>query len=431
MLSSICDDCNPISYKEIEEILKKEYSTDLDNIFRFIEKEPIGSASVSQVHRAILANGEEVAVKIKRKDITNNIENDIKKIRGIVHKFGKIVHFNNFTGGDHALDLYLNWIRQETDFLHECQNIKTYQAFANNVNGKVEDTKLIKVPKLYEEYCTENVIVMEYIKDPTINKMPLTEENKEKIVTAFNSYIKSSFWAMFHDEQIVFHGDPHSGNICIDENGNICFLDMGLLCALSNEDAESCRKFFMSAYSGNYEKLYEMLIKYGNMSEEKKKEFKEDCKKYSEQVKYKNVTFYFIDMMNICLKYEIVPPDYLFNMAKAFVCLNGISVFTENNHTAIEILQEQTVEFLIKRSLNDCKDLIMDGISSTPEYIENTIQNGFVNTIAKASSDVKINTDLRKTLENFKEILELMQATYFSDMQTSTETEYKKTQHFL
>ena len=179
LLSSICDDCNPIRYEEIEEILKQEYGTDLNTIFHSIEKEPIGSASVSQVHKAILVNGEEVAVKIKRKDITNNIENDINKIRGIVHKFGKIVHFHNFTGGDHALDLYLDWIRQETDFVHECQNIKTYQAFANKVNGKVKDTKLIKVPKLYEEYCTENVIVMEYIKDPTINKMPLTDENKK------------------------------------------------------------------------------------------------------------------------------------------------------------------------------------------------------------------------------------------------------------
>ncbi len=256
-------------------------------------------------------------------------------------------------------------------------------------------------------------------------------KNKEKIVTAFNSYIKSSFWAMCNDEQIVFHGDPHSGNVCIDENGNICFLDMGLLCALSKEDSESCRELFMSAYAGNYEKLYEMLVGYGQMSEGTKKKFKEDCKKYSEQVKFKNITFYFIDLMNACLKYEFVPPDYLFNMAKAFVCLNGISVFTDNHHTAKEILQEQMVEFLIKRSLNDCKDLIIDGISSTPKYIENTIQNGFVNTIAKASSDVKINTDLRKTLENFKEILELMQATYFSDGHTSDETEYKRTQHFL
>lgn len=54
MLSSICDNCNPISYDEIEEILKQEYGVNLDNVFSFIEKEPVGSASVSQVHLSLI-----------------------------------------------------------------------------------------------------------------------------------------------------------------------------------------------------------------------------------------------------------------------------------------------------------------------------------------------------------------------------------------
>ena len=60
-----------------------------------------------------------MAIKVKRKDITGTIDEDIKRIRKIVHRFGKFVNFSNFTGGDHALDLYLEWIEQETDFAHE------------------------------------------------------------------------------------------------------------------------------------------------------------------------------------------------------------------------------------------------------------------------------------------------------------------------
>ncbi len=99
ILSSICDNCNPISYDEIEEILKQEYGTNLENIFSFIEHKPVGAASVSQVHRAILKTGEEVAIKIKRKDITRTIDEDIKRIKKIVHRFGRFVNFSNFTGG--------------------------------------------------------------------------------------------------------------------------------------------------------------------------------------------------------------------------------------------------------------------------------------------------------------------------------------------
>lgn len=429
MLSSICDNCNPINYEKIEKILKQEYGTNLENIFSFIEKKPVGSASVSQVHRAILKTGEEVAIKIKRKDITRTIDEDIKRIRKIVHRFGKFVNFSNFTGGDHALDLYLEWIEQETDFTHEKENIEIYQNFADNVNGKVNGTKKIKVPKLYEDYCTDNVIVMEFVKTQTVNKLELTDENKDKITTALNSYIRSSFWAMFNDKPIVFHGDPHSGNICIDEEGNICFLDMGLLFALNDSDAKLCRKFFLTAYSGNYEKLYDMLVSYGNMSEEKKQSFKEDCKKYCEEVKKKEVTYYFIDMINVCLNYEFVPPNFLFSMAKAFVCLNGISNFSDNKCTARELLQEQTMEFLVKRSLKDCKEIVIDSIHFAPKALENISQYGLVNTIAKVTTSSEIKKDVRKSLENLKEMLDLIKLSCCDEIPVQPEQPHQRAKH--
>lgn len=407
MLSSICDDCNPISYNEVERILKKEFGNDLGKVFKCIEEEPVGAASVSQVHKAILKTGEEVAIKIKRRDITKTIEKDLKRIRKIVHRFGKFVNFKNYTGGDYALELYLKWILDETDFVHEKENIKLYQNFADSVNGKISGTKRIKVPKVYEEYCTENVIVMEFINAKTINKTELTSENKERIVTAFNSYLELSFWAMFNDKQIVFHGDPHSGNICIDENGDIVFLDMGLLCVLNDEDAKLCRTFFLAAYSSNYEKLYNLLVSYGNMDSETKKLFKEDCKSYCEERKNKEVTYYFIDMLNICLYYEFVPPDFLFKMAKAFICLNGINNFTNNNTSAKELLQGQTIEFLIKRSLKDCKDIIVDGLWVMPKLLDKVLHKENLITAMKETTDEEI-ISIRNALDNFNEMLDLI-----------------------
>ena len=77
---------------------------------------------------------------------------------------------------------------------------------------------------------------MEFIKYKTLNQLELNEDNCNKIKTALNSYISSSLYAMFNGLPIVFHGDPHNGNIYIDESGNIGFLDMGLLFELSEED---------------------------------------------------------------------------------------------------------------------------------------------------------------------------------------------------
>lgn len=411
MLSSICDSCNPIDFSEIEKILQCEYGSSFQDIFSYISHDPVGSASVSQVHKAVLTTGETVAIKIKRKDVTKTMTRDIERIRKLVHRFGKIVKFNNYMGGDHALNLYLEWIRQETDFRHEMENIKTYQEFASNVNGKVSHAKKIKVPKVYETYCTDQVIVMEFVESPTINKMPLHDENKKKIVTALNSYLQLSFWALFHDQKIVFHGDPHSGNVCVDEEGNLCFLDMGLLCALSESEAILCRDFFLAAYSGNYMKLYHFLISYGNMDEEKKRNFLADCKKYCETVREKEVTYYFIDMINICLNYEFVPSNFLFRMAKAFMCLNGIGNFSNNRVSAKELLYEQTMEFLISRSFRDCKEVFEEGLRIPKKAIVNTLQNGLVNTMSKLLTDQELNQSIKKTMEHVDEILNLIKST--------------------
>lgn len=419
-LSSICDNCNPISFDEIELILKKEYGENLNHIFRSIDKTPVGSASVSQVHRAILNTGEEVAIKIKRKDITDNIEKEIERLKSIVHRFGRFVKFGNYVAGDQALDLFLKWIREETDFEHEKSNIKTYQAFADSVNNKVENTKLIKIPKLYDQYCTDNIIVMEFIKHKTINQLEISKENDALMNEALNSYIKASFHAFFNNKQIVFHGDPHSGNIYIDEDGNIGFLDMGLLFVLSDEDEKLLKEFFLASYSGNYEKLYNMLIQYSTLSEDKKLKFKEDCKKYCEKLKNKEVTYYFTDMINICLNYEICPPDFLFCMSKAFVCLNGINHFSNNQMSATKLLQEQVFEYLLKRSLKDFENVAVDILTFSPRLLTNTVKFGLVKAIVKESvPEGPIRNDIVTSLKNLKETIDIIIASSYQEPEES------------
>lgn len=410
LLSSICDHCNPIPYAEITRLLRQEYGDRLEQIFRSIDETPVGSASVSQVHRAVLATGEEVAIKIKRRDIEKTIERDIRRIRRLVHRFGRLAKFRNFTGGDRALDLYLGWIHEETDFAHEQANIEAYQAFAASVNGKVRGTRRIHVPRLYRDYCTDRVIVMEYVSAPTINQLSLTPENKQKIATALNSYIKSSFYAMFHDQTIVFHGDPHSGNVCLDARGDLWFLDMGLLCVLSDADAKLCRQFFLAAYAGHADRLYEMLVGYGDMQPPEQARFRADCERYCREIKTKEVTYYFIDMINICLYYEFVPPNFLFSMAKAFLCLNGISNFTGNQFSARELLREQTIEFMLRRSLHDCKDIFLGGLGFIPRGIENTLNHGLLHTLTRFATDQSFRPDLAEPLGHLQEMLDLLRA---------------------
>lgn len=406
-LASICDNCNPIEFQRIEAILRREYGERLAEIFESIDEEPIGAASVSQVHRARLKTGEEVVIKVKRADVARRVEKDIKQMKRLMHRFAWIVKFKNLMGGDHGLELYLSWILAETDFHHECKNIETYRGFINGIQGKLRGVARIRIPKLYKPYCTDNIIVMEYVKAPSINQIAMTTENKAKITEAINSFMSLSFYALLNGSEVIYHGDPHGGNLCVDENGDLWFIDLGLLCIINQEDAKICRELFLAAYTNNAEKLYRLLEPYGKLDGQAKQDFKADCQKFCREIRQKEVSYYFIDMLNICLYYEFVPPDFLFGMAKAFLCLNGINHLTDNDVMATELLQKQVMKFMLRRSVDDFGRIINTARKTAFSGVASFCHNPFRFWPEVLASGRMIREDVENLVDDFCEMVDL------------------------
>lgn len=413
ILLNICDDVAPVPFEEIESILRSEYGDDFDRIFSYIYEEQLGSASISQVHKAILKDGRVVAVKVKRKDVVSSINKDIETIKMFYNTFGWILKLTNKIGGNQALDLYLKWILEETDFVNEKNNIKFYKEFADKMNGKIEDANNIVILDCYEELCTENVIVMQYIESPTINSFERNEENRKRLSSAIGSYLKINFYAVLHDEDVVFHGDPHGGNIYIDDNNNVGFLDMGLIFRLTDDDKKLLRNFAVAAFSNDYEKIYDSLIIYGKMSDKSAQKFKGEIKSFCETIGEKDISCYFTGMIEICIKYELLPPYFLFCMSKAFLCLNGVNDRFKVLNTAKEIMQEQITEYLLKKSWSDAKTMIDSGLKLVPSIIESISENGLAEGISKKSSEIlNAYADYKELVRDYEEFIKMLEANY-------------------
>lgn len=405
-LSKICDNCNPIEFKKIVKIIEKEYGCSINRKFKKVYEEPVGSASISQVHKAILKNGDVVAIKVKRKDITRKIEKDIKQMKKIVHRFGRFAKFNNYLGGDTALNMYIDWIKEETDFVNEKNNILKYYHFSKSVNGKVENTVNIVTPRVYKKLCTDNIIVMEFINSKTINQMKLTKKNKEKISRCLDSYLKLSFHGLFYGKTVTFHGDPHGGNIYIDKNGNVGFLDMGLIFEIQGEEMEFIRKLFFLAYNNSYNELTKLIL---DNSECKSVDidgltFKiKDC---CDNFKNIPVTQFFVEMINIFTKYEVAPVPILFKMAKAFVSLYGINNFIDNRIDTEELLFPQLTEYYVSRTINNFKDIVYAGSKILPNLIETTLESGIIKGISNQVIALEtLNKKVIKSLNDFDELI--------------------------
>lgn len=406
----ICDRCRPIPFTQIEEILCQEYGANYREVFRSIDPTPLGSASISQVHHAVLQDGTEVAIKIKRRDVVKRIGHDVKQIRHLIHRFGKLVSFRNLFGSDRALECYVGWIYQETDFEREQRNIVRYQEFAKSVNGKIKGVKTkIVVPKLFPEYCTANVIVMEFIAAPTINQLEMTESSKRRIAQAKNDYIRLSFYALFHQMPVVFHGDPHGGNIYFTHEDDLGFLDMGLIFEFSPEEAELTRQLFLSAYTGRVDRVIKLLQRQGEYQALDWPRLQAEMQTEIAKLKTIPVEQFFVEMIGIFTQYNISVPNFLFKMAKAFLALFGMNTITGNLASTKTLLASQVVEYYVMRSCDDVQATLRAGLCILPNFLKTSLQNGLAQGVANQFAELAhFGNQCQTTLAHCQETLELL-----------------------
>lgn len=408
-LASICDHCNPLPFAKIRQKLTQTYHRPLDDIFQSIDETPLGSASISQVHRAVLKSGEIVAVKVKRVDVTRRIERDVEQIRRLIHRFGRFAKFRNFLGSDKALQYYVDWIYQETDFNNERKNLVRYREFATSVNGRIDNTIKITLPQVYPELCTDDVIVMEFIDSPTVNQLELSSEHKQKITRAINDYLRLSFYALFHNLPVVFHGDPHGGNIYLDAAGNLGFLDMGLIFEFDMGEAEFIRKLFLYSYTKKPAALVDLLIDRSDYSSFSRDELIKDISAEVERLQIIPVTQYFVEMIAIFTKYDIAPPILLFKMAKAFLALFGINNFVENFTDTKQLLAAQVFEFYLQRTAADVQDILGRGLALIPSFLQATLRQGPVSGLASQIPALSnLSRQAQTALTNCREFFDFM-----------------------
>lgn len=405
-LSKICDDCNPIPYHKIAKQLEAEYNRPLEEIFQYIDPNPVGSASISQVHRAVLLDGREVALKVKRQDVVKKVQHDTRQIRRFIHRFGKLAKFRNYLGSDKALELWASWIEQETDFRHEQQNLLAYQDFANSVNGKIAGAVSIKVPALMSELCTDNIIAMEFISDPTINQFELTAENKTRIRRGMNDYVNLSFYALLHGLPVTFHGDPHSGNVYLDADGNVGFLDLGLSFSFSGEEADFVRRLFLNAYNVRTDKLVELLLQNGKYTDLDREQYRADVEAQAKRFRSIHASQFFVEMMNIYTRCNIEPPEITYKLGKAFLALYGMNNFVENPINTKELLGAQVIEYYLNRATDDVTTLVASGLEILPNFLTTASEQGIVRGLAEQLISLdRLKNQFSATLDHCDEIL--------------------------
>lgn len=258
-LAVLQDDVEPIPYEEVHQIIEEEIGTRISKAFESLEEIPLASASIGQVHHAVLRSGKSVAVKIQRPGIRKKFLEDLDTLKELTDLAMK----HSTTARRYAFDDVLAELRhillQEIDYNREAQNLIT-------LGENLKTFKNLQVPQPVTDYSSSKVLTMEYIdgkKITSISPLKFMEVDLEPIVDELvEAYLK----------QIVVdgfvHADPHPGNIHMTRDNKIALIDLGMVAKFSSKMQDKLLQLLIAISREQGDEISDILLDISETGEE-------------------------------------------------------------------------------------------------------------------------------------------------------------------
>lgn len=256
-LSELQDQVPPFPSETAVSIIEEELGAPVNEVFDYFDFEPIAAASLGQVHRARL-KGQELVVKVQRPGLKDLFDIDLKNLRVIAENLQKLDPKSDGAKRDWVAiyDECANVLYQEIDYTKEAANA---ELFASNF----KDLDYVKVPSIYWEYTTPQVLTMEYVPGIKINRIQALDQlgvDRQKLGRyAVESYLEQILSHGF------FHADPHPGNIAVDDvnGGRLIFYDFGMMGSISPNIREGLLEVFYGVYEKDPNKVLQAMVQMG------------------------------------------------------------------------------------------------------------------------------------------------------------------------
>ena len=317
-----------------------EFDTDVyHDIFKEFDPVPLKSASIGQVHMAVLKNGQKVVVKLKRPGIIDIMKEDTDTIKDIVN-FLEWIGIDTGNSSGYVLDESIEYLLGEADYLQEIEN-------AIEFRKSMKDVDWVKIPRVYKKYSNDEMIVMEYVPSTKLTEIKDPKINKKKICEALiNSYVIQTM------DNGLFHADPHPGNLGFSSRGKLVFYDFGLLVRLSEELRDGFKNLFGFIITRDTAGIVDVLIKLGvivptttDVSDIEL--FFENILGYLETLDGSGIMNDDLAVQLAAEKPFVVPTSFVY-LAKSFTIIEGICVQLDpefNYYTYLEpMIQQQFIE---------------------------------------------------------------------------------------
>ena len=252
-LTRLQSEVKPMDFSVVKEIVQREYNQSWDGIFASIDEHAMGSASIAQVHRASLLNGDRVVIKVQRPGIYEVMAKDIALLKRAISLLNLVRDSDGVVNLESIVDEMWEIAKQEMDFLLEADHIEEF-AHLN------KDDENILCPKVNRQLTTQRILVME-----CMDGIPLDDGEGLQAACVDMERIGRRLGINYVKQMIddgFFHADPHPGNIWV-KDGRIIWLDLGMMGRLSVRDRNSFRHAIMALVTNDVYGMKEAVLALG------------------------------------------------------------------------------------------------------------------------------------------------------------------------
>jgi len=250
-LTKLQDSTPVVDFDEIEAVIEDGLGKSLDQAFAAFERAPLATASIAQTHLATTHAGERVVVKVQRPNIEAAMRGDLDLLYIGARALESTIEELQLYSPSEIVAEFERGLLRELNFANELTNLETARQF-------LEPDRAVVVPEPYPALSSKTVLTMEYFAGKPVRSLA---KDSPAARAAAAEIIRGAARQVFIDG--FFHGDPHGGNILVDERGTLCMIDFGLVGRLSVAQREQIVTLVIAAITNDSSTMASTLLAMG------------------------------------------------------------------------------------------------------------------------------------------------------------------------
>ena len=340
-----------IPFETARDVIEQNLGKKIHEVFKEIDEKPIGTASIGVVYQAVLHDGQKVVVKVRRPKIRKLILTDFEILVFIVQKLERVSSEIRYLGLSKMISEFFKSTQSELNFMIEAQNCERLK---RNLEVIDKDGYLV-VPKVFKEYTTQEVLVLEYLDGKPFNHFHSIDEIGHDMVEKLEKSVQLFTHTLLADG--FFHADLHGGNFFVLKDRRIGIIDFGLMGTLSKRNRANLIAILYSVVTYNFDNLvYEFLdvAEYETVPdhEELIRDIKDAISPYiGLSVKETNMTELVRSLISTLSKHELYLPREWFIIFRALMTLDGVGKSIGYDINIFQVL-EKDLPGLVKETLS-------------------------------------------------------------------------------